>query len=125
MCSYSGINFLPVALSPLLNTVLRRKLSFDGFVISDYDDLFKIKDQQLPTSFQTFNEVNSSVCQMLNAGVDMQMMSSRGGYEVYAQAIKIGLKNNTITMDRLNDAVARIMAVKIALGVAKVKSNMR
>lgn len=125
MCSYSGINFLPVALSPLLNTVLRRKLSFDGFVISDYDDLFKIKDQQLPTSFQTFNEVNSSVCQMLNAGVDMQMMSSRGGYEVYAQAIKIGLKNNTITMDRLNDAVARIMAVKIALGVAKVKSNIR
>ena len=37
MCSYSAINWLPVALSPMLNTLLRRKLSFDGFVISDYD----------------------------------------------------------------------------------------
>lgn len=125
MCTYSAINFLPVSLSPLLGTVLRRQLNFDGFVISDYDDLSKVKDQQLPTSFQTFNEANSSVCQMLNAGIDMMMMSSRAGYETYSTGIKIGLKNNTITMDRLNDAVARILAVKIALGVAKVKSNVR
>lgn len=37
MCTYSAVNWLPVALSPLLNAVLRRKLNFDGFVISDYN----------------------------------------------------------------------------------------
>lgn len=55
------------------------------------------------------------------------MISSRKGYDTYVESIKIGLKNNTITMDRLNDAVARIISVKLALGVAKIKSkgNMR
>lgn len=57
----------------------------------------------------------------------MMMISSRKGYDAYVESIKIGLKNNTITMDRLNDAVARIISVKLALGVAKIKSkgNMR
>lgn len=31
----------------------------------------------------------------------------------------MGLQNNTISMDRLNDAVARILAVKLAIGIAK------
>lgn len=35
--------------------------------------------------------------------------------------MKLGLKNTTVTMDRLNDAVARIISVKLALGVAKLK----
>lgn len=37
MCSYSAINWLPMAFSPLLGTYLRQTLKFDGFVISDYD----------------------------------------------------------------------------------------
>lgn len=53
----------------------------------------------------------------------MVMLSSRGGFEAYSQGVKISLKNNTITMDRLNDAVARIISVKLALGVAKVKGK--
>jgi hypothetical protein len=28
-------------------------------------------------------------------------------------------------VDRLNDAVARILSVKLALGIAKLKSNVR
>lgn len=39
----------------------------------------------------------------------------------------MGLTNHTITMDRLNDAVAKIISVKLALGVAKLKpkTNIR
>lgn len=37
MCSYSAINWLPLSLSPFLGNLLRGKLNFDGFVISDYD----------------------------------------------------------------------------------------
>ena len=52
MCSYSAINWLPISISPMLQTVLRNGLDFDGFVISDYDELTKIKSQGLPTDFQ-------------------------------------------------------------------------
>ncbi len=55
------------------------------------------------------------------------MIPSGKGFLNYVESIKIGLKNNTITMDRLNDAVARVLAVKLALGVAKLKpkTNIR
>ena len=35
----------------------------------------------------------------------------------YIDNTKMGLQNNTITMQRLNDAVARILSVKLALGI--------
>jgi len=43
MCTYSAINWLPVAISPMLQTILRNDLDFDGFIISDYDELHRIK----------------------------------------------------------------------------------
>jgi len=39
MCSYSAINWIPLAINPAINTILRQKLKFDGFVISDYDEM--------------------------------------------------------------------------------------
>lgn len=57
----------------------------------------------------------------------MVMIPGRKGLDNYIESVKIGLKNNTITMDRLNDAVAKIISVKLALGVAKLKpkANIR
>lgn len=43
MCSYSAVNWIPVAISPMIHTHLRRKLGFDGFVISDYDEITRVK----------------------------------------------------------------------------------
>ena len=123
MCSYSSVNWLPVALSPMLNTLLRRKLNFDGFVISDYDELTRVKDQQEPTSLQTFHNLNDTVPQIFNSGIDMMMFSSRKIYDDYIEGMKQGLKNSTVLLDRLNDAVARIISVKLALGIAKQKSK--
>lgn len=37
MASYSSINWIPNAIGPAIGTILRQKLNFDGFVISDYD----------------------------------------------------------------------------------------
>lgn len=77
MCTYSAVNWLPVAISPMLNTLLRRKMDFDGFVISDYDSFTRLKTQQEPTSLQTFNSLNDTVAQTVNSGIDMIMVSSR------------------------------------------------
>ncbi len=36
MASYSAINFIPLSSGPFINSILKEKLDFDGFVISDY-----------------------------------------------------------------------------------------
>jgi beta-glucosidase-like glycosyl hydrolase len=51
----------------------------------------------------------------------MMMFSSRKLHDEYIEGYKQALKNTTILMDRLNDQVARIISVKIALGIAKLK----
>lgn len=83
MCSYSAINWLPLAISPLIDGVLRRKYKFDGFVISDYDEIKRLKDQQEPTNLNTFNDYNGSTCLAINAGIDMVMIPGRKGLDHY------------------------------------------
>lgn len=39
MCSYSSMNWLPMALSPTLLSLLRYTYEFDGLIISDYDEI--------------------------------------------------------------------------------------
>jgi beta-glucosidase-like glycosyl hydrolase len=122
MVSYSAINWIPNAIGPAISTILRQKLKFDGFVISDYDEMQRIINQQLPTNFNIMNGSWDSVTTMLNAGIDMFMIPGWRGPKAITDVIvgmKEALKNKTIDEDRLNDAVARIISVKLAMGVAK------
>ena len=127
MVSYSSINWLPNAIGPAIGTILRQKLNFDGFVISDYDEMQRIINQQLPTNFNIMNGTWDSVTTMLNAGIDMFMIPGWRGTKAVNDVIngmKFALKNGTINEDRINDAVARIISVKLALGAAtQVKSS--
>jgi beta-glucosidase len=91
MVSYSAINWVPLAISPAINTILRQKLKFDGFVISDYDELQRIIDQQLPTNFHIMNGSWDSVSQMVNSGVDMLMIPGFRGVKAISDAI-VGYK---------------------------------
>ncbi len=52
MASYSAVNFVPMASGPYLNSILRKDLGFDGFVISDYNEIEKLSAQYLPTSYE-------------------------------------------------------------------------
>jgi beta-glucosidase-like glycosyl hydrolase len=99
MVSYSSINWLPNAIGPAISTILRQKLNFDGFVISDYDEMQRIIDQKLPTNFNIMNGTWDSVSTMLNAGVDMFMIPGWRGVKAVNDVIsgfKFGLKNGTI-----------------------------
>eukprot|EP00919_Chromeraceae_sp_WS-2016_P063742 GHVR01150868.1.p1 GENE.GHVR01150868.1~~GHVR01150868.1.p1 ORF type:complete len:199 (+),score=12.62 GHVR01150868.1:490-1086(+) len=119
MCSYSSINWVPLSLSPSLQTILRQNLNFDGFVISDYDELNKNCDQGLPTDFQNM-QLNESLSHMLAAGIDMFMIPGylgRKGITDYFEAFKVAISNKTVSNERINDAVARILSVKFALGL--------
>ena len=35
MCSYNGINGYPMCMSPLLKSVLREQMQFDGYIVTD------------------------------------------------------------------------------------------
>jgi len=67
-----------------------------------------------------------SVTSLLNAGVDMFMIPGEKGLAQVQRVIngfKIAFKNGTISNERVIDAVARVLSVKIAMGVAtKVKT---
>ncbi|MEO0732628.1 MAG: glycoside hydrolase family 3 protein, partial [Bacteroidota bacterium] len=88
----------------LLTDVLKGQLGFTGFVVGDWNG-----HGQVPGC------TNTDCPQSLNAGLDMYMApdSWKGIYESTLKHVKAG----TIPMERLDDAVRRILRVKIASGI--------
>ncbi len=54
---------------------------------------------------------------MMNSGVDMFMIDCKSSMLDYINNIKMGVQNKTIDITRLDDAVAKILAVKLAFGL--------
>ena len=88
----------------LLTDVLKGKMGFNGFVVGDWNG-----HGQVPGCS------NTDCAQSFNAGVDMFMApdSWRGLYESTLAQVQ----NGTISMERLDDAVRRILRVKLASGL--------
>jgi len=88
----------------LLTDVLKGQLGFNGFVVGDWNG-----HGQVPGC------TNTDCPQSFNAGVDMYMApdSWKGLWESTLSHVKSG----TIPMTRLDDAVRRILRVKIASGI--------
>lgn len=88
----------------LLTEVLKNQMGFDGFVIGDWNG-----------HGQVDGCTNNSCAQAINAGVDMFMAP-----EDWKQLIENTLsqvKSGEISMDRINDAVTRILRVKVRAGL--------
>ncbi len=88
----------------ILTDVLKEQLGFNGFVVGDWNG-----HGQVPGC------TNTDCPQSLNAGLDMYMApdSWKGLYESTLKHVQ----NGTIPMTRLDDAVRRILRVKIASGI--------
>ena len=88
----------------LLTDVLKGKMGFNGFVVGDWNG-----HGQVPGC------INTDCPQSLNAGLDMYMApdSWKGLYESTLQHVKDG----TIAIERLDDAVRRILRVKLLSGI--------
>ena len=88
----------------LITDVLKKRMNFDGFTVSDWNG-----------HGQVAGCTNDSCPQAINAGLDMYMApdSWRGLYDNTLKQAKDG----TIPMERLDDAVTRILRVKFRAGV--------
>ena len=88
----------------LVTDVLKGRMNFGGFVVTDWNAHAQIAGCSL-----------DNCPQAINAGVDMYMApdSWRGLYASLLAQVKDG----TVPMARLDDAVARILRVKLRLGL--------
>ena len=88
----------------LLTTVLKERLGFPGFVISDWDGV-----DYLDGDYAT------AIAMAVNAGVDMLMVSVE--WRACLAHLKRHLDDGTIRMARIDDAVRRILWVKHRYGL--------
>jgi beta-glucosidase len=88
----------------LLTEVLKDELGFEGFLISDYNAI-----DDLP------GDPRSDVKESINAGMDMVMVPSR--YREFIATLKSLVEVGEVPLARIDDAVTRILRVKLAMGL--------
>jgi beta-glucosidase len=105
MPSYSSWNGVKCSASrKLLTEILKEELGFQGFLISDYNAIDQID-----------KDYKKAIGISINAGMDMAMVPSR--YREYIAKLKELVKEGTVPMARIDDAVTRILRVKFAVGL--------
>ncbi|KAI4383882.1 hypothetical protein MLD38_009674 [Melastoma candidum] len=92
----------------LLTEVLKEKLKFQGFIISDWEGLDRLSN---PRGSNYRNCISLAV----NAGIDMIMVPLR--YELFAQDLTSLVESGEVKMERIDDAVRRILRVKFVSGL--------
>jgi beta-glucosidase len=88
----------------LLTDVLKGELGFDGFLVSDWLGI----DQLDPDPYRC-------VVTAIGAGIDMVMVPF--AYERFISAVVQAVESGDLRMDRIDDAVTRILAVKASIGL--------
>ncbi len=92
----------------MLTDVLKTKMGFDGFVIGDWNG-----HGQVPGCS------DSSCAQAINAGVDMIMVPE--AWKAFISNTMAQVTSGEIPMARIDDAVSRILRVKMRAGIFKAK----
>lgn len=110
MPSYSSWNGVKVSASRhLLTELLKEEVGFQGFLISDYNAIDQItKDYKAAISIS------------INAGMDMGMVPER--YREFIKDLKELVHEGVVPMSRIDDAVLRILRVKLAMGMMDGKA---
>jgi beta-glucosidase len=88
----------------LLNYVLKQRMQFSGFVISDWDGIDYLSDSYF-----------EAVAIGANAGIDMFMVSEH--WRPFIDHLTHHVVTGAVPMARIDDAVRRILRVKFAFGL--------
>lgn len=93
----------------LLTDVLKGEMKFDGFIVSDWEDIKK-----LVTQWKVAADEKEATRMAIMAGIDMSMVPN--SYSFSDHLIEL-VKERKVPMTRINDAVRRILRVKFELGL--------
>jgi len=111
MVSYSSWNGAKMhGNKHLLTDVLKGDLGFQGFLVSDWAAIDQIS-----------HDYKSDVAASINAGLDMVMIPNGSGqgnnYVDFINDLKSLVADGTVPQSRIDDAVRRILRVKIQMGL--------
>jgi beta-glucosidase len=88
----------------MLTDVLKTKMGFDGFVVSDWNGIAEVPGCR-----------NDSCPQAINAGIDMIMVPD--DWKAFIANTIAQVKAGEIPMSRIDDAVTRVLRVKLRAGL--------
>lgn len=107
MASYSSFQGLPMhAHKYLLTDILKGQLGFDGLVVSDWNALGHVDG---------CTRDNCAIA--INAGVDMLMVPAKPDWQNMIANTIAQVNSGDIPLSRINDAVTRILRVKMRAGL--------
>lgn len=110
MINSGEINGTPVHASKyLLTQVLRRELGFKGLIVTDWEDIIRLHTRHLVAS-----SPRQAVVLAINAGIDMSMVP--GDFSFF-DLLKEAVQKGEVSIGRINDAVARILTLKMQVGL--------
>ncbi|KAG0487819.1 hypothetical protein HPP92_006630 [Vanilla planifolia] len=116
MASYSSWNGRPLHSDRyLLTEILKGKLGFKGFVISDWEGIDRLT-RPLGSNYRYC--ISSSV----NAGIDMIMVPHR--YDIFLEDMIHLVESGEIPMARIDDAVRRILREHLELAREAVRKSL-
>lgn len=93
----------------ILTDILHGELGFQGFVVSDWEDIKK-----LVTQWKVAANEREATRMSVMAGIDMSMVPSDYSFSDHLVAL---VKDKQVPMSRIDEAVRRILRVKFELGL--------
>ena len=110
MVNSAEINGVPGHVNKhVLTDILKGELGFDGFVVSDWQDI-----QKLVTEWRVAADEKEATRMAIMAGIDMSMVPSSYSFSDILVSL---VKEGKVPMSRIDDAVRRILRVKFQLGL--------
>lgn len=108
MAGYNAIDGVPCSANEwLLKDILKEEWGFDGFVVTDWNNVGNLHNlQKVASSMEQASEI------AILAGNDMMMSTA----EFYEAAVKL-VKEGKVKEELLDDACARILTMKFRLGL--------
>lgn len=108
MTAYGSLDGTPITASrEVLHTILREELGFDGFVVTDWDNVNSLMTQQHVAA-----DIGEASRMAAAAGNDM-IMTSQEFYFAAIKQVEAGLLDENF----INDAVRNILRIKFRMGL--------
>ncbi|MBQ8301332.1 MAG: glycoside hydrolase family 3 C-terminal domain-containing protein [Clostridia bacterium] len=114
MTAYGSIDTLPLTANKrILNDILKDEIGFEGFVVTDYENVRSLVNKQFVAK-----DIKEASKMAVEAGNDMSMNS----HEFYDCMLEL-VRDSKIDMELIDNAVRRILKVKFRLGLFDGKAR--
>jgi beta-glucosidase len=90
----------------LLTEILKEEFGFNGFIVSDWESVRELVNHRMAADKMDAAHI------AFNAGVDMEMVS-----RCFAESMLKLVERGLVSLERLNDAVRRILTAKFKIGL--------